>query len=236
LEIYNFITSLDYSSPEGLMLVCKVISIPLTFVIVYFGYKYFKLTSFSTLQSFTIGFSFMAAADLFAFVCILTQFEDKNSILWIQSILMSYGFSFIAATYYYKMKSEKKLFSINKIFSLAIIPLIAYIGIFSVLELSEMSDFFSVEEYFLMFNLFILAYISKHTLVNAVTSARKELVYIPMAFVLLFVGQLTALIYSIDGGYASLVSSIILKNAGLAVFFIVILQITYPKTRLQISR
>jgi len=236
MDVINFLTTLDFSSPEGLMLACKFVSIPLIFVIIFFGYRYCKLTSLSTLRSFTIGFTFLIAADLFVLICILTHFEDKNSILWIQSILVAYGFSFIAVAYYYVSKSEKKLYSINKIFSFAVIPLIAYIGIMSILGLNEMSNFFSVEEYFIIYNLLILTYISKHTLQKGILTTQKEILYIPMAFVILWTSQFTLLLYSIDGNYEYLVSSIILKNAGLAVFVMMIFQVVQFKKKLHISK
>lgn len=225
---------IDYSN--SLIVACKIVSIPLSFVIIYFSYKFYKITSFSTLQAFAIGFSFILVADAFVLYNLFTKTEYQNEILWMKTILLSYGFSFIAASYYYKSKSGTSLHSINRIFSLAIIPVVLMIGVLSMLHVIDLLDYFTVEEYFRMYNLLILGYVVKHTLEYAVSSGRKQFLYLPIAFVILWLGQFTALIYSLDGGDTTFVLRVVLKTVGLAIFVAVIIQITRQKAKPKIQR
>ena len=229
------LASLSFS--ELIIATCKIISIPLSFVIIYFSYKFYKITTFTTLQSFAIGFAFILVGDVLILFNIMMDTEYHNEILWIKAILMSYGFSFIAASYYYKSKSGNTLRSINHIFSLAIIPVVFIIVILSVLDVIDLFDYFTVEEYLRVYNLLILGYIIKHVLDSIILSGRKELVYIPLAFVILWFGQFSALIYSFEGDNVTMILRVLFKTIGLSIIAVIILQITKgtrpPKSKLQ---
>ena len=60
-------------------------------------------------------------------------------------------------------------------------------------------------------------------------NGKKYNFFLPLAFVLLWFGQFTALMYALDGGDVAFVLRVVLKTLGLGVFAAVIIYTMRPK-------
>jgi hypothetical protein len=85
----------------------------------------------------------------------------------------------------------------------------------------------TVDEYFRLFNIICLAYISIHTLRSHTSRPDPKTIWIPLGYLLLGFGQYSSLIWSLDSSFAAFVGAHFLRLSGLLILLFVAYQAFY---------
>jgi len=210
----------------------EVIAAVLAFVVAFHFYKFYKLSGFLYLRGLVIGFSFITFSEIMLAVDVWLEFnmEIFNMFFWLRLLSLSYGFSFIAVSYYYKHREEDKIPLMMRIGALSVIPLMIMIGVVVILPPAfDFPPYNQADEYFRIFNLVMLGYVFTSTLSSMVEQGRKEFIYIPAAYAVLWLGQYSSLISSLELNVSTFIAAHIAKVIGLALFVGMLLQVMRGK-------
>lgn len=217
---------LDFTDP--LVFSCAVIAAILALLIVLYFYRFYKLYKLTYMHGIIASFSIISFAQLMLAVNVWIGFDSEISNLlgWFKILSYSYGFSFLALSYYYKNREEESTPLLLRIGVLSVIPMMIMLAL-AVFATSafDLLPHYKLEAYFRMFNLLMLGYVFKSTLSSIVEQGRKEFMYIPAAYALLWLGQYSALIYDLDGNLSNFIAYNITKVIGLALFVGVLYQV-----------
>jgi hypothetical protein len=85
----------------------------------------------------------------------------------------------------------------------------------------------TVDEYFRIFNIVCLAYISIHTLRSHVSQPDPKTIWIPISYLLLGFSQYSSLIWSLDSSFTAYVGAHFLRLSGLLIFLFVVYKAFY---------
>jgi len=220
----------DYADP--FIFSSEVIAAILAFVVALHFYRFYKLSGFVYLLGLVIGFSFITFAEILLAIDVWLEFnmEIFNLFFWLRLLSLSYGFSFIAVSYYYKHREEDKTPMMMRMGALSAIPVMVVIVIMVFVPPAlEFPPYNQVDEYFRVFNLFVLGYVFRSTLSSIVEQGRKEFMYIPAAYAVLWLGQYSSLIFGLDGSVSPYIAALIAKVIGLALFVGVLSQVMRAK-------
>jgi len=220
----------DYADP--FIFSSEVIAAVLAFVVALHFYRFYRLSGFIYLLGLVIGFSFITFAEVLLAVDVWLEFDMDvfNLLFWLRLLSLTYGFSFIAASYYYKHREEDKTPLMMRIGALSAIPLTVLVVVLVFIPPAfEIPPYNQVDEYFRVFNLVVLAYVFRSTLSSIVEQGRKEFMYIPTAYAVLWLGQYSSLIFGLDGNLSAYVAALVAKVTGLALFVGVLSQVTRAK-------
>lgn len=210
----------------------EVIAAILAFVVAFHFYRFYRLSGFVYLLGLVIGFSFITFAEMLLAVDVWLEFNPEifNLLFWLRLLSLSYGFSFLAVSYYYKHREEDRTPFMMRIGALSVIPIMIVIAAVVILPPAfNFPPYNQVDEYFRVFNLVMLGYVFKSTLSSIVEQGRKEFMYIPAAFAILWLGQYSALISNIDLNISAFIAQHIAKVIGLALFVGVMSQVIWGK-------
>ena len=220
----------DYADP--FIFSSEVIAAILAFVVALHFYRFYKLSGFVYLLGLVIGFSFITFAEILLAIDVWLEFnmEIFNLFFWLRLLSLSYGFSFIAVSYYYKHREEDKTPMMMRMGALSAIPVMVVIVIMVFVPPAlEFPPYNQVDEYFRVFNLFVLGYVFRSTLSSIVEQGRKEFMYIPAAYAVLWLGQYSSLIFGLDANVSAYVAALVAKMIGLALFVGVLSQVMRAK-------
>lgn len=183
---------------------------------IYF-FKMYRLFSSSYVFGLMIGFALIAFGDfLFSATINLTdQNESFNFTQWAKLSIMSYGYAFLALVYYFHKSTEKKFSLVIKSMLLSLIPIISLLLFVTFFESDGMPPFQQYNEYFRIVNTISIAYVVFRTLDNSEIRNRKELILLPLGFVVLLSSQLVRLLFTVDPMILTLELSSILKIVAL---------------------
>ncbi len=216
----------------------ELIATILAFVIAFNFYKYYKISGLFYLRGFVKGFSFIAFAESLLAADVLIDFSDgvTNMLLWLRLLSLSYGFSLLAVSYYYKHKQGDKLKFTLRTLSVSAIPIMTTIFVILMIipPVFQLPSYEQVDEYFRVFNMVVLAYVFKSALNSIIEQGKKEFVYIPAAYAVLWLGQYSALIFSLDDSLSAFIAMHIAKVIGLALFagiFLELRRLKMPEKR-----
>jgi len=214
-EAYIQTSQLDFSP---VTLLSFVIAIVLSLILVVYCSRFYKVTGFFLFGTIAIGFTFISLSYILGFFN--TFFGIENDILvWIRLVFLSYGFTFLGLSYYYKTKEKEITFHwMIRICGLSIIPVLLLILVLRYIPQGAVSEFYTFEGAFRIYNLIILGYICKSALQSSVKYGRMEFMYVPVAFAILWLGQYTWLLHSFDNNGGTFVLASVLKVIGLAFF------------------
>lgn len=221
----------DFPFADQFIFSAEVIASVLAIIVGISFYRFYRLTGFIYLLGLAIGFFFITSAEILLAVDVWMEIfpEYFNMLFWLRLLTLSYGFSFLAVSYYYKHREDDKSFMF-RVAALSAIPIM--VTIVALIITSPAFDFPPyniVDEYFRVFNLVMLTYVFRSTLSSIVEQGRKEFVYIPAAFAVLWLGQFSALIVSIDASVSAAIAQHTAKVVGLALFTGVMVQILRGK-------
>lgn len=200
----------------------EIVSAGLAFALVYFFFKAYRLTRFVHLLGLPVGFSFLAFSYIFFGTSILYVSSSGFSevFLWLRSVTQSYGFAFIAFSYYFPRRTqEKRARRILGFVSLAsaVSVFVVFVGMFILPPSLELPANDVVEEWFRIANLVFLAYIV-YTLVRYLGSSKgtvSGLMWAPSAFSLFAIGQYSQLIDELDGSQTAFILAHIFRLSAL---------------------
>lgn len=93
----------------AILVASEIVSAGLAFALVYFFFKAYRLTRFVHLLGPLIGFSFLASSYLFLGMSLLYENDVavSESFLWLRMVTLSFGFAFIAFSYYFSSKTAR---------------------------------------------------------------------------------------------------------------------------------
>ncbi len=227
----QLLPNFDFAQP--FIFSTSVIETVLAFVIAFLFYRFYRISGLVYLLGLVVGFSFISfSRSLLALNLWESNLEIFNMFFWLKFLSSSYGFSFLALSYYYKGSEEDRVPLMMKIGALSVIPLMMMIAIMVILRPVNgfPPPYNQVDEYFSAFNLFMLGYVFKSAIVSIVEQGRREFIYIPAAFAVLWLGQYSALIFGLDGSVSAFIAEHITKIIGLALFVGVLYQVMRGKT------
>jgi hypothetical protein len=221
----------NFQFADPLVFSVEIIASVLAIVVALYFYRFYRLTGFLYLLGLTIGFIFITFAEVLLAVDVWLEFNPDlfNLLFWMRLLSLSYGFSFLAISYYYKRKEDYRTI----MFKVAALSAIPIMGVMAVMIIAppalDFPPYNVADEYFRVFNLIMLAYVFRSTLNSIVEQGRKELVYIPAAFAVLWIGQFSGLIFSLDVSVSAFISQLSAKLLGLLLFALTMSQVQRGK-------
>jgi len=218
----------DFDFADPFIFSSEVIAAILAFVVAFNFYRFYRLSGFVYLLGLVIGFSFITFAEVLLAVDVWLEFNPEifNMLFWMRLLSLSYGFSFLAASYYYKRREDDKTPWMMRIGALSVIPIMIMIALVVILPPAfDFPPYNQVDEYFRVFNLVILGYVFKSTLSSIVEQGKKEFMYIPAAYAILWLGQYSALISGLELNVGAVIAQHTAKVVGLALFVGVLSQV-----------
>jgi hypothetical protein len=190
------------------------------FILVRFMIKPFRLTLETRYLGLPLGFGFLGVSYAFSALSYSPLFDFNNEGL-VQLFVRAFAFLFLAVTYYFS-KSEKKpklLWNTTLGILTAIFVILILLIIISPKFLR--SDYQFAQIFVRFFSLICLSYISIHALKSHIEQADPVTLLVPLGYVLLGIGQYSALIWAVDASILALFGGLALRLAGLAVFLFV---------------
>lgn len=156
------------------------------------------------------------------------SFRFVGEIKWLQLFTQAYAFAFLAATYYFSKKASKRsrLWWDLTYAGLVFAAVVSYLVVFAPPTFG-LPSYKTVDEYFRIFNIICLAYISVHTLRSHASKPDPKTIWIPLSYLLLGFSQYSSLIWSIDSSFAAYLGALFLRLSGLLVFLFVAYQAFY---------
>jgi hypothetical protein len=208
----------------------EVISAIACFILVRFMIKPFRLTGETRYLGLPLGFGFLGVSYAFSALSYSPIFNFINS-GWVQLFVRAFAFLFLAVTYYFS-KSEKKprlLWNTTIGILAAILTILILLVIIS--PQFSRSDYQSAQIFVRGFSLACLFYISIHALKSHVEQSDPTTLLTPFAYILLGIGQYSALIWAVDKSIFAFFGGLALRLAGLAVFLFVSFRTFYSSKR-----
>ena len=192
-------------------------------ICIYF-FKMYRLFSSSHVFGLMIGFALISFGDFFfsATLDLANQNESYNLFHWSKLSITSYGFAFLALVYYFQKSTEKKFSLVIKSMLLSVIPVISLLLLVTVIENIGIPPFQQYNEYFRVVNMISIGYVVFRTFRNSTIKNRKELILLPLGFVVLLSSQFVRFLFTIDPIILTLELSGILKIIALAIIIFIL--------------
>jgi len=211
------------------LILMEAVSAMLCFVLLRFMIKPYRVTGEGRYLGLPLGFAFLGVSYIFmGFALYFESFLFVDYIKWLQLFTQAYAFAFLAATYYFSKKPSERsrLWWDITYAALGFAAVVSYLVVFEP-PMFGLPSYKTVDEYFRLFNMICLAYISVHTLRSHTSRPDPKTIWIPLGFLLLCFGQYSSLIWSIDSSFAAHVGAHFLRLLGLLVFLFVAYQAFY---------
>jgi len=211
------------------LIVAEVVSATICFVLLRFMIKPYRATGESRYIGLPLGFAFLGASYVFmAFSLYFESFRFVEEIKWLQLFTQAYAFAFLAATYYFSKKPSKRsrLWWDLTYAALVFAAVVSYLVVFEP-PMFGLPSYKTVDEYFRIFNIICLAYISIHTLRSHASKPDPKTIWIPLGYLLLGFAQYSSLIWSLDSSFAAYVGAYFLRLSGLLIFLFMAYQAFY---------
>lgn len=208
---------------EALVL-SEFVSIGLALVLVYFLLKICRFTRSPSLLGLPIGFSHLALSYTFLALYLLCEENAvfSDSMLWLRLITQSFGFAFIAFSYYFSAKTDKPA---RYLLMMASVASVLSIIVFFVALLLTPSPLVLplvgvAGNYSRVLNLAFLGYVIYHIFASLRSRAREssDLVSAPIAFSVLWLAQYSLFIWGVDGSMTAFTLAHVARLASLILF------------------
>jgi fumarate reductase subunit D len=196
----------------------SIVSAGLAFSIAYLMLGSFRVTQRDYLLGFPIGFSFLALSYLF--LAMSAAFPSVSEVArWSDLFSTTYGFAFIAGTYFLRRRGAAGPFS-RWLFSLAIVAVLVVILVEVVPPFGALPGYSAAAQAFLLVNLGLLGYIIL-SLNQALKRSPHEVNFlVQTGFILLAFGQYSVLVWTLDQGFWSYALANLFRLAGLVALLI----------------
>jgi hypothetical protein len=211
------------------LIVAEVVSAAICFVLLRFMTKPYRTTGESRYLGLPLGFAFLGVSYvLMGSALYFESFRFVEEIKWLQLFTQAYAFAFLAATYYFSKKPSKRsrLWWDTTYAGLVFSAVVSYLVVFEP-PIFGLPSYKTVDEYFRVFNIICLAYISIHTLRHHASRPDPKTIWIPLSYLLLGFGQYSSLIWSLDSSFAAYVGAHFLRLSGLLILLFVAYQTFY---------
>jgi hypothetical protein len=212
--------------------VVEVASAILCFILLSFMIKPYKLTREARYLGLPLGFSFLGVSYILGAVALSQIFSSYKEIAWIPLLARTFAFSFILVTYYFSKTSSKNtrlLWDIT--LSLLVIFLVSSVTAVLIFPQLAASSYVSTQQYFRIFDIICLMYISIRTLRSHIRNPDPTTIWIPFGFILLGISQYSILIWTIDRSNFAFTGGLLIRLAGLVVFLLVSYKSFYSSSK-----
>lgn len=213
-----------------MLVLIEFVSALLCFILLRFMIKPYQTTGEGRYLGLPLGFGFLGIAYILmsASSYFGGTFLFVNDIKWLQIFTQAYAFAFLAATYYFSKKPSKN----TRLWWDITYAALVFIAVVSCLIVIvppqfELPSYKTSDQYFMLFNIVCLAYISIHTLRSHVSTLNPKTIWIPFAYLLLGFSQYSLLISSIDTSYSAQIGAYFLRLASLLIFLFVTYRVFY---------
>ncbi|HZK53870.1 MAG TPA: hypothetical protein VFC84_06740 [Desulfosporosinus sp.] len=172
---------------NAVLIVAEVVSAILCFVLLRFMIKPYRATGENRYLGLPIGFAFLGMS--YVFMGISLYFEASlfvEELKWLQLFTQAYAFAFLAATYYFSKKPSKRtrLYWDITYTGLVLAAVLSCLVVFEP-PMFGLPSYKTLDEYFRIFNILCLAYISIHTLRRHASRPNPKTIWIPLSYLCL---------------------------------------------------
>ena len=217
-------------------IVAEVVSAILCFILLRFMIKPYRLTGEGRYLGLPLGFTFLGISYILGVIALSGLFSPYMELAWIPLLARTFSFSFLVVTYYFSKKPSKNPRLLwDTTLSLLIIVLIASVAAVLIFPQFAASSYMPTQEYFRIFDIICLAYISFYTLRNHIRNLDPTTIWIPIGFILLCISQYSILIWAIDRSNFAFTGALLIRMAGLIVFLIVSIRTFYSSSKRSIE-
>jgi hypothetical protein len=213
-------------------IVAEVVSAILCFILLRFMIKPYRLTGESRYLGLPLGYTFLGISYILGAITLSGLFSSYFKLAWIPLLARTFAFSFLVVTYYFSKGSSKNtrlLWDIT--LSLLIIFLAASVAAVLIFPELAASSYMPTQEYFRIFDIICLTYISFYTLRSHVRNPNPTTIWIPFGFILLGISQYSLLIWVIDASNFAFTGAMLIRLAGLIVFLAVSIRTFYSSSK-----
>lgn len=234
-NVLNPYVLLDPAVAPLLEVAIASISVVLSLMISRYFFKSYTFSGFGYLLGLPVGFAFLGASFLFEMASVLYVANPAlhPAFFWIQMSLQSEALALIALSYYYKNSSGSPSQLMGRNIMVTTLPLVM-VAIPFILPTAALvaEPYFNyagladLSFYMRLFNIAVIAYIFKSTIVSLVKAANIKLLYVPAAFALLWLEQYSLVIAYFDNSVVAFVGSAAARIAGLALFAYIMHSVT----------
>jgi uncharacterized membrane protein len=211
------------------LILMEAVSAILCFVLLRFMIKPYRTTGEGRYLGLPLGFAFLGVSYIFmGFALYFESFIFVDDLKWLQLFTQAYAFAFLAATYYFSKKPSERtrLWWDITYAGLVFAAVVSYLIVFEPPAFG-LPSYKTVDEYFRIFNIVCLAYISIHTLRSHVSQPDPKTIWIPISYLLLGFSQYSSLIWSLDSSFTAYVGAHFLRLSGLLIFLFVVYKAFY---------
>ena len=242
-NVLNFYVLLGSALAPILASVITAASVVLSFIVSRSFFRSYSFAGYGYLLGLPVGFAFLGASYLFDLwsVLFLSHPILHPAFFWIQMLLQAEAFALIALSYYYKGAASEKGKHLARDIVITVVPLlmiaIPFLIPTSILVAEpyfNYSEFADLSFYLRVFNIVVISYIFKSTIVSLVKAANIKLLYVPAAFALLWLEQYSLVIAYFDNSVVAFIGSALARLAGLAIFAYIMHTVT-SRRRMEIE-
>ena len=245
-NILNAFILLDRSVALPFSLLITIASVALCSIIAFYFFRSYKFSGFRYLLGLPMGFAILGASFVCEHLSLIyyTNYLLYHLFFWMQLSLQSEALALIALSYMLKnrvgsgkaddaiadlnlskvlihdnMSTKARGLLISTLPMIVIsIPFMVTISALFVQPFLNDVELADLSFYTKIFDMLILGYVFKSTVVSLVKGANIKLLYVPAAFALLWLGQYSLMINYFDNDSIPFIGSIVARLAGLALF------------------
>ncbi len=242
-NVLNPYLLLDVGIAPAVSLAFSAASVFLALFISRYFFQSYRFSGFGYLLGLPAGFVFLASS--FGLEQLGLMYSQNvllhPAFYWLQIAFQSEALALIALSYYYKDSDGRPVRIRLPDIGMMVLPL-AMVMVPMLLATSELASksyisYPSLADLGLVmriFNMAVLAYIFKNTVVSLVRSANVKMLYVPAAFALLWLEQYSLVMTYFDNSAFAFAGSLVARVGGLALFAYVLHAVT-SKRRLEIE-
>lgn len=253
----NVLSPFQLIDPGTSVLISTVVtsvSVAMALSVAIHFFRSYRFSGFGYLLGLPVGFVLLACSFVFQHLSLL---YDHNLFLhpaffWIQVVLQSEGFALIAISYRFKdfesihshppksaavvrpVQIRHVVLSIAPI-AMVTVPFLVPTSLLAISPYFNYAKFADLSFCMMLFNLAVIAYIFKSTIVSLVKSANPKLLYVPAAFALFFIEQYSLAVTYFDNSVSASVGSLIARIAALSLFVYMIYRVTSLRRKLEVE-
>ena len=210
------------------LILVEFVSAVICFVLLRFMMEPYRATGEGRYLGLPVGFALLGSS--YVFIGLNLYFEScfSEQLRWVQLFAQAYAFAFLAATYYFSKKPSQhsRLWWALTYAGLAFAAVISYLVVFEP-PIMGLPSYKTVDEYFRMFNIICLVYISVYALRSHASQSNSGTIWFPLGYLLLCFSQYSFLLWSVDSSYSAYLGGHFLRVVSLLIFLFVAYHVFY---------
>lgn len=206
------------------LVVVEGISAAMTFMLVWFMAKPYRMTGESRFLGLPLGFAFLGVSYIFMGASLsLSESSLLGEMKWLQLFSGAYAFVFLSVTYHLssETREHKARLLMQALTSLMLLMLILVFIILFLPPVLTFPSYKAADEYFRLFNMSLAFYVTIKALKSHVLRPEPKTILAPLGYALLAFSQYSFLIWSLDSSFSAFLGAHAIRIAGLLVFLFV---------------